>query len=240
MYIYRTYILLLWRASLSFFFASLRQHSYNISLLPSTALLLHCIAIPPAALRLASYYSVRSIARRISLWVELLSHSFPTKLMRLSSFVILYLERSHWSICLFRLVKDCLIPWLAWREDRIAGDEYPFPQRSSTSLRKGSQSKPLFLIRGIMIRVEGKLRDSRGKSSRKRGGSYCKVTVSSSIMCAVRLTTLYLCGEAVYLYTNGAVPWLSTHIHAYALNELPCFHSLMQRSFLLIHVGFWH
>ena len=68
-----------------------------------------------------------------------------------------------------------------------------------------------------------------------------RATAESSIMCTVCLiVSLYLRGKALYLYTNGAIPCLSMHIHAYAPNELLCFHSLMQRSFRLIHAGFRH
>ena len=67
-----------------------------------------------------------------------------------------------------------------------------------------------------------------------------RATAESSIMCTVCLTALYLRGKALYLYTNGAIPCLSMRIHAYAPNELLCFHSLMQRSFQLIHAGFRH
>jgi hypothetical protein len=41
---------------LEFLFALAIQYLYNIS--PCATLLLYCIAIPPAALRLASYYSL--------------------------------------------------------------------------------------------------------------------------------------------------------------------------------------
>ena len=73
------------------------------------------------------------------------------------------------------------------------------------------------------------------------GANVLKAMAESSIMCTVCLTdALYLRGKALYLYTDGAIPCLSMHIHAYAPNELLCFHSLMQRSFRLIHAGFRH
>jgi hypothetical protein len=50
----------------TFFFASIRQHLYNISLSPSATLLLHCIAIPPAALWLASYPPARQLLQNLN------------------------------------------------------------------------------------------------------------------------------------------------------------------------------
>ena len=86
------------------------------------------------------------------------------------------------------------------------------------------------------------IRGGRGFETKFYGASnLLKATAESSIMCTVCLTdALYLRGKALYLYTDGAIPCLSMHIHAYAPNELLCFHSLMQRSFRLIHAGFRH
>jgi hypothetical protein len=60
--IYRTYIPLLWRASLSFLLRTDQTALITIyHLSSSTPLLLHCIAIPPAALRLACCPSARQL-----------------------------------------------------------------------------------------------------------------------------------------------------------------------------------
>ena len=65
---------------------------------------------------------------------------------------------------------------------------------------------------------------------------YCKATIESNlcVLCVLLIPTYV--GKLSICTQMGS----SMTVHAYAPNELPCFHSLMQRSFLLIHAGFRH